>query len=59
MQKTLIKQALATDKPVQGITLCGWIRTRRDGKDVTFVELNDGSCLTNLQCIGNIQEDEK
>ncbi|MBR4746392.1 MAG: asparagine--tRNA ligase, partial [Desulfovibrio sp.] len=51
MQKTLIKQALATDKPVQGITLCGWIRTRRDGKDVTFVELNDGSCLTNLQCI--------
>ena len=51
MQKTLIKQALATDKPVQGITLCGWIRTRRDGKDVTFVELNDGSCLTNMQCI--------
>jgi asparaginyl-tRNA synthetase len=29
----------------------GWVRTRRDGKEVTFVELNDGSCLANLQVV--------
>jgi asparaginyl-tRNA synthetase len=29
----------------------GWIRTRRDGKGVSFLELNDGSCLANLQVV--------
>lgn len=29
----------------------GWIRTRRDSKNFSFVELNDGSCQKNLQCI--------
>lgn len=51
MQKTLIKKILAAEGPLPDITVCGWIRTRRDGKGVTFLELNDGSCLTNLQCI--------
>ncbi len=29
----------------------GWVRTRRDSKEFSFVELNDGSCLRNLQII--------
>ena len=29
----------------------GWVRTRRDAKDFSFIELNDGSCLRNLQII--------
>ncbi len=29
----------------------GWVRTRRDSKDFSFIELNDGSCLPNLQII--------
>jgi asparaginyl-tRNA synthetase len=29
----------------------GWVRTRRDSKEVVFLELNDGSCLANLQVI--------
>ncbi len=30
----------------------GWVRTRRDSKaGVSFVELNDGSCLKNLQVV--------
>jgi len=29
----------------------GWVRTRRDSKDFSFIELNDGSCLRNLQVI--------
>ncbi|MDR1657896.1 MAG: asparagine--tRNA ligase [Deltaproteobacteria bacterium] len=27
----------------------GWVRTRRDAKGVSFLEINDGSCLANLQ----------
>ena len=29
----------------------GWVRTRRDSKGVHFVQMNDGSCLTNLQVV--------
>lgn len=51
MQRTLISQALAADAPKSGITVCGWVRTRRDSKGFSFLELNDGSCLANIQCI--------
>ena len=33
------------------IRLVGWVRTRRDSKDFSFIELNDGSSLRNLQVI--------
>jgi asparaginyl-tRNA synthetase len=29
----------------------GWVRTRRDAKGFSFLELNDGSCLGNLQIV--------
>ncbi len=29
----------------------GWVRTRRDAKAFSFLEINDGSCLQNLQVI--------
>ena len=51
MQRTLIIEALAATAPQPSITICGWIRTRRDAKEFSFVELNDGSCLGNMQCI--------
>ena len=51
MQRTLIVDALASVQPQASLTVCGWIRTRRDAKGFCFVELNDGSCLANLQCI--------
>lgn len=35
----------------QTVTLCGWVRTCRNQKSFAFIELNDGSCLTNLQII--------
>ena len=33
------------------ITVNGWIRTIRDSKTFGFIELNDGSCLKNLQIV--------
>ena len=29
----------------------GWVRTRRDSKNFFFLELNDGSCLKNIQVV--------
>lgn len=51
MQRTLIVKALASHGPHTAMTLCGWIRTRRDAKGFSFLEINDGSCLANIQCI--------
>src|SRR5213078_1197822 len=46
-----IKGALQSTSPKDAIQVQGWVRTRRDSKDFSFVELNDGSSLRNLQVI--------
>src|ERR1043166_2453308 len=49
--RTLIKHALGATAPQEKLCVQGWIRTRRDSKGFSFLELNDGSCLGNLQVI--------
>ncbi len=51
MQRTLVKDALNATAPMDAILLQGWVRTRRDAKAFSFIELNDGSCLNGLQII--------
>jgi asparaginyl-tRNA synthetase len=48
---TPIKDALRSTEPIDAIKVQGWVRTRRDSKDFSFIELNDGSSLRNLQII--------
>src|SRR5213595_102561 len=48
---TPINHALQSTVPMDKIRLGGWVRTRRDSKDFSFIELNDGSSLRNLQVI--------
>ncbi len=48
---TLIKHVLAATEPKEGMVVKGWVRTRRDSKGFSFLELNDGSCLANLQIV--------
>jgi len=33
------------------ISVCGWVRTVREGKTLGFVELTDGSCFTPVQIV--------
>jgi asparaginyl-tRNA synthetase len=33
------------------VTLRGWVRSRRDSKDITFIELNDGSRFKSMQLV--------
>ena len=49
--RTLIKHVLAATTPLDALSVKGWIRTRRDAKGFSFLELNDGSCLANLQVV--------
>ncbi len=46
-----IKEALASNEPIDDITICGWVRPRRDSKGFSFLSINDGSCLANIQAI--------
>src|SRR4051812_5141533 len=48
---TPIKDALKSSEPRDFILVRGWVRTRRDSKDFSFIELNDGSSLRSLQII--------
>ncbi len=49
--RTLIKRVLAATEPQENVEVRGWVRTRRDSKGFSFLELNDGSCLANLQVV--------
>ena len=51
--RTLIKNALAATEPRPAITLGGWVRTRRDSKGFSFLELNDGSCFASIQVVAD------
>ena len=51
LSPTSVKDALNQTAPVAPILVQGWVRTRRDSKDFSFIELNDGSSLRNLQII--------
>lgn len=53
LKRTKIVSLLSADKPISEVLVKGWVRTRRDAKDFSFVELNDGSCLKNIQVIAN------
>lgn len=52
MKRILAKYILTSESlPEKTFVLKGWVRTRRDSKAFSFLELNDGSCLRNVQCI--------
>jgi asparaginyl-tRNA synthetase len=51
--RTLIKRVLLRDEPCDEIHIAGWVRTRRDSKAFSFLEINDGSCLANLQVVAD------
>lgn len=41
------------------VTVCGWVRTARNSKNVAFIELNDGTTLKHLQIVIDKASDVK
>ncbi|MGD9855258.1 MAG: asparagine--tRNA ligase [Planctomycetaceae bacterium] len=53
-----IADLLIQGRPGSRVDVAGWVRTRRDSKQgFSFIELNDGSCMANLQVVvdANVQ----
>ena len=46
-----VKELLKTEPKNQVVAVRGWVRTARRTKTAVFVEVNDGSCMANLQCV--------
>jgi asparaginyl-tRNA synthetase len=51
MKRTKIIKLIKSERPIDEVLIKGWVRTKRDSKDFSFIEVNDGSCLKNIQII--------
>lgn len=52
MKHTDIKEIIESDSFLgKEATVCGWVRTARDSKNVAFLALNDGTTLNHLQIV--------
>lgn len=53
MRSVSIKELLTGKKLLQEVTVNGWVRTFRSNR---FIALNDGSCLSNIQCVVDFEK---
>ena len=54
MKRIRIVEILSSDRIGDRLTVMGWVRTRRDSKGgFSFIEVNDGSCLSGIQIIAD------
>ena len=51
MKNQRIAEILKSSATDCDITVKGWVRTKRGNKNVAFIALNDGSCVTNIQVV--------
>lgn len=56
MERTKIKDLLARTDFGAEVCVKGWVRTRRGSKSVNFIALNDGSCLSNVQIVADVEK---
>lgn len=49
MKTPLVKELLALAPEGQEVCAHGWVRTKRETRNISFIELNDGSCFSSIQ----------
>ena len=58
-ERKSIKQVLQEEPINETVTVRGWVRTVRMSKNVSFIELNDGSTLKNIQIVISADNDKQ
>ena len=51
--RTKIKDLLASSGTLESVTVKGWVRTKRGSKNVSFIAMNDGSTINNIQVVAD------
>lgn len=52
-KRTRINLLLCSDTAIEEVVVKGWVRTKRSSRGFSFIEVNDGSCLKNMQVIAD------
>lgn len=52
MHREKVKQLLASE-PGRDVLVKGWVRTRRGNKKISFIAVNDGSTINNIQVVAD------
>lgn len=55
-ERTKIKELLQNGVAGSDVIAMGWVRTRRGNKNVSFIALNDGSTINNIQVVVNLDK---
>ncbi len=53
MKRKLVKTVLKDSSRNYDVKVSGWVRTARNSKAFSFIEINDGSCMANIQIIAD------
>ncbi|MBQ10574.1 MAG: asparagine--tRNA ligase [Planctomyces sp.] len=53
MQRSKIRELLGRESAGDDVLVQGWVKTRRSSKAVSFVQISDGSTLTDIQIVAD------
>ena len=53
MKRIKVKDALASVEVGADVLVKGWVRTKRGNKNISFIALNDGSTINNIQIVAD------
>lgn len=56
MKRLRIAEILKSTDVDVDVTVKGWVRTKRGNKNVAFIALNDGSCVSNIQVVVDLSK---
>jgi asparaginyl-tRNA synthetase len=54
MERKKVKELLANPVVGKEVLVKGWVRTRRGNKNISFIALNDGSTINNIQVVADM-----
>lgn len=58
MERVRIRNIFSDIKTGLSVTVCGWVRSKRESKDIIFIALNDGSSQETLQLVVSKESDD-
>lgn len=53
LDRKRVRELINSDEQFESLKVQGWVRSKRESKNFSFLEVNDGSCLKNLQVIAD------
>ena len=56
MNRTRIVELLASESYDRDVCVKGWVRSMRGNKQIKFIALNDGSCLSGIQIVADVEK---